>query len=45
MTVKVLSTNDTWYDMTYKEDVPVMKESFRQMLAEGLYQDDLFGVL
>lgn len=45
MTVKVLPTNDAWYGMTYKEDVPVVKESFRQMLAEGVYQDDLFGAL
>ena len=45
MKVKVLKTNDTWYGMTYKEDVPAVKKNFRQMLEAGLYQDDLFGML
>lgn len=43
MQVKVLKTNDTWYGMTYKEDVAAVKESFRQMLKDGVYQEDLFG--
>lgn len=43
MQVKVLKTNDTWYGMTYKEDVAAVKESFRQMLKDGVYQADLFG--
>lgn len=43
--VKVLKTNDTWYGMTYKEDVPAVKESFAQMLAAGLYPADLFSDL
>ena len=30
MSVKVLRTNDTWYGMTYKEDVVAVKESFRR---------------
>ena len=45
MSVKVLRTNDTWYGMTYKEDVPAVKENFRQMLEAGLYQVDLFSDL
>ena len=45
MSVKVLKTNDTWYGMTYKEDVPDVKESFRQMLKAGVYQQDLFADL
>ena len=28
MSVKVLKSNDTWYGMTYKEDVAAVKESF-----------------
>ena len=27
ISVKVLKTNDTWYGMTYKEDVAVVRES------------------
>ena len=45
MSVKVLRTNDTWYGMTYHEDVASVKESFRQMLAEGVYKEDLFADL
>lgn len=42
MSVKVLRTNDTWYGMTYKEDVTVVKESFRDMLERGVYKEELF---
>lgn len=45
MSVKVLRTNDTWYGMTYHEDVAAVKESFRQMLAEGVYKEELFSDL
>ena len=45
MSVKVLRTNDTWYGMTYKEDVAAVKESFRKMLEEGIYKEDLFSDL
>ena len=38
MSVKVLRTNDTWYGMTYKEDVAVVKASFRDMLERGVYK-------
>lgn len=45
MSVKVLKTNDTWYGMTYREDVPVVKESFKKLIEAGVYQEDLFGDL
>ena len=45
MQVKVLKTDDTWYGMTYKEDVPAVKEAFRRMLEAGLYRADLFSDL
>lgn len=45
MSVKVLRTNDTWYGMTYHEDVAAVKESSRQMLAEGVYKEELFSDL
>ena len=45
MSVKVLKTNDTWYGMTYKEDVAAVKESFRKMLEDGVYKKDLFSNL
>ena len=42
MSVKVLKTNDTWYGMTYHEDVAAVKDSFKKMLADGMYKADLF---
>lgn len=33
--VKVLKPHDMWCGMTYKEDVPEVKEAFRNMLEEG----------
>lgn len=45
MSVKVLKTNDTWYGMTYHEDVEAVKVSFKQMLENGVYKADLFSDL
>lgn len=45
MSVKVLKTNDTWYGMTYHEDAAAVKESFKKMLADGVYKADLFADL
>lgn len=45
MSVKVLKTNDTWYGMTYHEDVAAVKDSFRKMLEDGVYKADLFADL
>lgn len=45
MSVKVLRSNDTWYGMTYKEDVVSVKESFHKMLEKGVYKTDLFNDL
>ena len=45
LSVKVLRTDDTWYGMTYKEDVPAVKESFREMLEKGVYREELFADL
>ena len=45
MSVKVLISNDTWYGMTYKEDVPLVKNNFEKMLKQGLYRNDLFSDL
>jgi hypothetical protein len=41
MSVKVLKTNDTWYGMTYHEDVAAVKDSFKKMLEKGVYRADL----
>jgi len=43
--VRVLKTNDTWYGMTYKEDVASVTASFKEMLDAGKYSSDLFSDL
>ena len=45
ISVKVLKTNDTWYGMTYHEDVAAVKDSFKRMLENGVYKTDLFSNL
>lgn len=35
--VKVLETLDKWYGVTYKEDLPTVKNAINQMIREGLY--------
>ncbi len=45
MSVKVLKTNDTWYGMTYHEDVAAVKDSFKKLLEKGVYKTDLFSDL
>lgn len=43
MNVKVLRTDDTWYGMTYKEDVITVKERFNEMLESNYYSEELFN--
>lgn len=45
MNVKVLRTDDTWYGMTYKEDVITVKERFNEMLDNKFYSEELFNDL
>ena len=45
MDVKVLRTNDTWYGMTYKEDVMAVRDSFKEMFEKRIYKADLFSDL
>ncbi|MGI5885246.1 MAG: sugar phosphate nucleotidyltransferase [Candidatus Spyradocola sp.] len=40
--VQVLETPDVWYGMTYREDLPAVREAFRRMYEIGLYTSPLF---
>ena len=40
---RVLSSEDKWYGVTYKEDKPVVVEALARMRREGLYPMDLWG--
>ena len=44
-TVKVLETRDSWFGVTYKEDKAAVVESFRKLIADGVYQKKLYGDL
>ncbi|MDD6200490.1 MAG: sugar phosphate nucleotidyltransferase [Firmicutes bacterium] len=41
-TVKVLSSPDKWYGVTYAADKPVVVAALKRMTAEGLYPDGLW---
>ena len=41
--VKVLSSADKWYGVTYQEDKPVVVEALTRMRQEGLYPMDLWN--
>ena len=44
-TVRVLPTTDTWYGMTYQEDVDTVRAAFMGLIENGLYKEDLFSDL
>ena len=42
-TVNVMRTYDKWIGMTYAEDTELAKESFKDMIAKGIYNADLWS--
>ena len=43
--VKVLETGDRWFGVTYKEDKQTVIDSFAKLVADGVYQKNLFSDL
>ena len=43
--VKVLETQDHWFGVTYKEDKAAVTESFRKLIADGVYPERLYDDL
>lgn len=43
VTVKVLKSQDRWFGVTYKEDKEAVVASIRNLVAEGIYPEKLFG--
>lgn len=37
-TVKILNTNETWYGITYLEDVEYIKNAFKELHKKGIYK-------
>ena len=42
--VRMLSTADKWYGVTYREDKPAVVEALREKTEQGLYPENLWGV-
>lgn len=40
--VAVLKSNDTWFGVTYKEDKAYVMDSFKKLIADGVYKERLF---
>lgn len=38
--VRVLSTDEKWYGVTYKEDAPIVKDAIKNLTEKGLYKED-----
>ena len=41
-TVKVMTSNDEWFGITYKEDKAFVVSSIRKLVEQGIYPDKLF---
>ena len=42
-TVKVLTSPDKWYGVTYAADKPVIVAALKEMTAKGMYPNSLWG--
>ena len=43
--VKVLETTDMWFGVTYKEDKDAVVQSFKQLIKDGVYPEELYSDL
>lgn len=41
--IDVLPISDRWFGVTYQEDVPCVRESFRKLTEDGVYPEKLWG--
>lgn len=44
-TMKVLETKDKWFGVTYKEDKEAVVQSFKKLIADGVYREELYSDL
>lgn len=44
-TVRVIETQDKWFGVTYKEDKAAVVESFKKLIEDGVYGEELYGDL
>lgn len=45
VTVKLLESSDKWFGVTYAEDKAYVIESFKKLIDEGVYKEELFSDL
>lgn len=45
VSVKVLETADKWFGVTYKEDKETVVQSFKKLIEQGVYKEELFSDL
>ena len=43
--VAVLEAKDKWFGVTYREDKEAVQQSFRDLIAKGVYREDLYSDL
>ena len=43
--VKVLESKDKWFGVTYKEDKEAVVKSFKELISNGVYKEDLYSDL
>ena len=41
--IDVLPIGDKWFGVTYQEDAPYVRESFRRLVEDGVYPEKLWG--
>ena len=39
----LMTSDDQWFGVTYKEDRPSVENSFRKLLSDGIYKTDLYS--
>jgi len=42
-TLEMLTSNDKWFGVTYKEDKPFVVSSFKKLIEDGVYPENLWG--
>ena len=42
-TLRVLTSDSTWFGVTYREDKPIVMESLRKLIAAGVYPEKLWA--
>ena len=43
VTVKMLETKERWFGITYPEDMDLVIQNFRKLIASGAYREDLYA--